>query len=224
MRNRVGSLFGSNDIHIASLLSERRIRRSLTGAAARYDDPGPSRDGLFQDTYKHQGTELTCPATVWILVILRVAGYRSKSQRVFPSFHYPTLRFTTQNPLCICHSTVLHAAHNSHGTLSRMISYLITVDLHRQAVAEIDPFICAFLARHTTTRQSAIRCHHVHLEAHDDPVLLKLTYKSMHIPRVCRRRGYTSCSGVVGTTLASARGRSKDRKLRMADILALSSK
>jgi nucleoside phosphorylase len=48
---------GSSKTNIAEVL--RQMRLKLDGERQhQYDDPGPGRDKLFQDTYKHQGTEL----------------------------------------------------------------------------------------------------------------------------------------------------------------------
>jgi hypothetical protein len=48
---------GSSKTNIAEALKQMRLKLD-DERQHQYDDPGPSRDRLFQDTYEHQGTEL----------------------------------------------------------------------------------------------------------------------------------------------------------------------
>jgi nucleoside phosphorylase len=48
---------GSSKTNIAEVLKQMRLKLD-DERQHQYDDPGPSRDRLFQDTYEHQGTEL----------------------------------------------------------------------------------------------------------------------------------------------------------------------
>jgi nucleoside phosphorylase len=48
---------GSSKTNIAEVLKQMRLKLD-DERQGQYDDPGPSRDRLFRDTYEHQGTEL----------------------------------------------------------------------------------------------------------------------------------------------------------------------
>jgi nucleoside phosphorylase len=48
---------GSTKTNIGEVIKQMRLKLDDEGQH-QYDDPGPGRDRLFQDTYKHQGTEL----------------------------------------------------------------------------------------------------------------------------------------------------------------------
>ncbi|PVH90056.1 purine and uridine phosphorylase, partial [Periconia macrospinosa] len=48
---------GCSKTNVSEVLKQMRLRLD-DKRRHQYDDPGPSRDRLFEDTYKHQGTEL----------------------------------------------------------------------------------------------------------------------------------------------------------------------